>query len=89
MGFVVGAPFTRRFFTLGTTTSSLAICLVIGAATSAMAQAGAGAAYAMTYLDVSTDWVLQGAGLIKAVSRYEPARGGQPGIHGAAGDDEA
>ena len=65
MGFVVGAPFTRRFFTLGTTTSSLAICLVIGAATTAMAQAGGGAVYAMTYLDVSTDWVLQGAGLMK------------------------
>ena len=65
MGFVVSAPLARRFFAPGTTTSSLAICLVIGAATSAMAQAGAGAAYAMTYLDVSTDWVLQGAGLMK------------------------
>ena len=65
MGFVVSAPLARRFFALGTKTSSLAICLVIGAATSAMAQAGGGAVYAMTYLDVSTDWVLQGAGLIK------------------------
>jgi quinol monooxygenase YgiN len=60
MGFVVNAPLARRFFALGATTSSLAICL-----TSAMAQAGGGAVYAMTYLDVSTDWVLQGAGLIK------------------------
>jgi quinol monooxygenase YgiN len=65
MGFVVSAPLARRFFALGTTTSSLAICLVIGAATSAMAQAGGGAVYAVTYLDVSTDWILQGAGLIK------------------------
>jgi quinol monooxygenase YgiN len=65
MGFVVSAPLARRFFALGTTTSSLTICLVIGAATSAMAQAGGGAVYAMTYLDVSTDWVLQGAALIK------------------------
>jgi hypothetical protein len=40
MGFVVGAPLARRFFALGTTTSALAICLVIGAATSAMAEAG-------------------------------------------------
>jgi quinol monooxygenase YgiN len=65
MGFVVSAPLVRRFFALGTETSVLAICFVIGAATSAMAQAGGGAVYAMTYLDVSTDWVLQGAGLIK------------------------
>ena len=65
MGFVVSAPSARRFFALATTTSSLVICLVIGAATSAMAQAGGGAVYAMTYLDVSTDWVLQGAGLMK------------------------
>jgi quinol monooxygenase YgiN len=65
MGFVVSAPLARRFSALGTKTSSLAICLVIGAATSAMAQTGGGAVYAMTYLDVSTDWVLQGAGLIK------------------------
>jgi quinol monooxygenase YgiN len=74
MGFVVSAPLARRFFALGTTTSSLAICLAIGTATSAMAQAGGGAVYAMTYLDVSTDWVLQGAGLIKQyrdVSRGE------------------
>src|SRR6516225_4268421 len=63
MGFVVSAPLAWRFFALGT--SSLAICLVIGAATTAMAQAGGGAVYAMTYLDVSTDWVLQGAGLMK------------------------
>jgi quinol monooxygenase YgiN len=65
MGFVVSAPLARRFLALVTTTSSLTICLLIGAATSAMAQAGGGAVYAMTYLDVSTDWVLQGAGLIK------------------------
>jgi quinol monooxygenase YgiN len=65
MGFIVSAPLARRFFALGTTTWSLTICLVIGAATSAMAQAGGGTVYAMTYLDVSTDWVLQGAGLIK------------------------
>jgi quinol monooxygenase YgiN len=61
MGFVRRAP----FFALGTTTLSLAVFLIIGAATSAMAQTGGGAVYAMTYLDVSTDWVLQGAGLIK------------------------
>ena len=65
MSFVVNAPLARRFFALGTKTSSLAIYLVIGAATFAMAQAGGGAVYAMTYLDVSTDWVLHGAGLIK------------------------
>ena len=74
MGFVVSASLVRRFFALGIMTSSLAICLVIGTATSAMAQAGGGAVYAMIYLDVSTDWVLQGAGLIKQyrdISRRE------------------
>ena len=57
MSFVVSAPSVRRFLAFGATTSSLTICLVIGAATSAMARAGGN--------DVSTYWVLQGAGLIK------------------------
>ncbi len=65
MRFIVSAPLVQRFFALGTAAPALGICLVVGTATSAMAQAGGGAAYAMTYLDVSTDWVLQGAGLIK------------------------
>src|SRR5262249_53075523 len=70
---VVSAPLARRFFALGTTTSSLAICLVIGAATSAMAQADGAAIYAVTYLDVSMDWVLQGAGLIKQYHDRTPS----------------
>jgi quinol monooxygenase YgiN len=65
MRFIVSAPLAQRFFALGTAASTLGICLVVGTATSAMAQAGGGAVYAVTYLDVSTDWVLQGAGLIK------------------------
>jgi quinol monooxygenase YgiN len=65
MGFVVSAPLAWHFFALGTTASSLTICLLIGTATSAMAQPGGGSVYAMTYLDVSTDWILQGVGLIK------------------------
>src|SRR5215472_1932302 len=43
-----------------------ATCLAIVALTpSAPAQISADAVYAVTYLDVSTDWVLQGSGLIK------------------------
>jgi len=65
MRFIANAPLAQRFFALATGASSLGMCLVFGTATSAMAQTGGGAVYAMTYLDVSTDWVLQGAGLIK------------------------
>ena len=65
MRFIVSTPLAQHFIVLGTAASALGICLVVGTATSAIAQAGGGAVYAMTYLDVSTDWVLQGAGLIK------------------------
>jgi hypothetical protein len=65
MRFIVNAPLAQRFFALATGASSLGMCLVFGTAISAMAQAGGGAVYAITYLDVSTDWVLQGTELIK------------------------
>jgi len=38
---------------------------IVALTTSAPAQVGADAVYAVTYLDVSTDWVPQGSGLIK------------------------
>ena len=65
MSFVVNAPLARRFFALAAGASALGVCLVFGTEISAMAQAGGGAVYAVTYLDVSTDWVLQGTELIK------------------------
>lgn len=65
MPFNASAPLAQHFFGLGIAASALGIGLAAGTAISAMAQAGGGAVYAMTYLDVSTDWVLQGAGLIK------------------------
>ena len=44
---------------------SLMIAAAIAVAPAARAQSGADAVYAVTYLDVSTDWIQQGAGLIK------------------------
>jgi quinol monooxygenase YgiN len=38
---------------------------IVTLVTSAPAQVSADAVYAVTYLDVSTDWILQGSGLIK------------------------
>jgi len=49
--------------------SSAAGCLAIAAAVfvgaPALAQSGGDAVYAVTYIDISTDWVLQGRGLLK------------------------
>jgi quinol monooxygenase YgiN len=45
-----------------------AACLAIAASfatTPVLAQSSGDAAYAVTYIDISTDWVLQGAGLLK------------------------
>jgi quinol monooxygenase YgiN len=55
----------------------LTTCLVIAslAAAPALAQSQGEAAYAVTYIDMSTDWVLQGEGLLKQFreqSRKEP-----------------
>jgi quinol monooxygenase YgiN len=65
MRLLMSVPLTHHRFALAAGRSALGLCLVLGTATSAMAQAGGAAVYAVTYLDVSTDWVLQGAGLIK------------------------
>jgi quinol monooxygenase YgiN len=65
MRFIVNAPPAQRRFALATAASALGMCLVVGAPTAALAQTVGGAIYAVTYLDVSTDWILQGAGLIK------------------------
>jgi len=47
MRFMVCA-LAHRFFALGAAASALGICLVVGTATSGMAQAGGGAVYAIT-----------------------------------------
>jgi quinol monooxygenase YgiN len=53
---------------------AIGICLTVSS--SASAQAGDEAVHAVTYLDVSTDWVLQGVGLIK---QYREASAHQTG----------
>ena len=56
-----------RFAPISPTSGLLAAAglAIVTLATSAPAQVSADAAYAVTYLDVSTDWILQGSGLIK------------------------
>jgi quinol monooxygenase YgiN len=56
-----------RFAPISPTSGLLAAAglAIVTLATSASAQVSADAVYAVTYLDVSTDWVLQGSGLIK------------------------
>ena len=56
-----------RFAPISPTSGLLAAAglAIVTLATSAPAQVSADAAYAVTYLHVSTDWVLQGSGLIK------------------------
>jgi len=49
--------------------SAAAVCLMIAATgfvgAPVLAQSGTDAVYAVTYIDISTDWVLQGGGLLK------------------------
>lgn len=69
------APAAQRLFMLAARASALAGCLALAPALPAAAQAGNGAVYAVTYLDVSTDWTAQGAGLIRQYrdgTRREP-----------------
>jgi len=75
MRLIANAPAAQRLFMLAVGTPAIAGGLALGTAKSAAAQAGGGAVYAVTYLDVSTDWILQGGGLIKQyrdTSRREP-----------------
>ena len=59
MGYVPHSPITRLLV-------SAALALALGAAFAAPAPAQtANPVYAVTYLDVSSDWVVQGAGLLK------------------------
>jgi quinol monooxygenase YgiN len=59
MGFAPDSPITRLLV-------PAALALGLGAAFAAPAPAQTAApVYAVTYLDVSTDWVVQGAGLLK------------------------
>jgi quinol monooxygenase YgiN len=45
--------------------AALATAAALAAGTSAQAQISADAVYAVTYLDVSTNWIVQGTGLLK------------------------
>jgi quinol monooxygenase YgiN len=71
------APVAQCFFTVARAVAvpALAGCLALGTAAPAAAQGTGQAVYAVTYLDVSMDWLLQGTGLIKQyreTSRREP-----------------
>jgi quinol monooxygenase YgiN len=75
MRLIANAPAAQRLFMLAVGAPAVACCLALATAMPAAAQAGGGAVYAVTYLDVSTDWILQGGGLIKQyrdTSRREP-----------------
>ena len=74
MRFITNAPAARFLAVVG---GVLGFALAAGfpLATPAVAQTESGAVYAVTYLDVSTDWIVQGTGLIKQyrdASRREP-----------------
>jgi quinol monooxygenase YgiN len=56
--------------------AGLAIAIGIAIGSPALAQTAGEAVHAVTYLDVSTDWVLQGAGLLK---QYRDVSSHQPG----------
>jgi len=56
--------------------AGLGIAIGIAIGSPALAQSGSEAVHAVTYLDVSQDWVLQGAGLLK---QYRDASSHQPG----------
>jgi quinol monooxygenase YgiN len=66
MRFIQRSPLARRIAPLlrWVPATGLAVAIGIALAPTALAQTGA-QVYAVTYLDVSTDWVVQGAGLIK------------------------
>jgi quinol monooxygenase YgiN len=66
----------QRWFALAVGAPVLAGFLALAIAASAAAQTGGEAVYAVTYLDVSTDWIVQGTGLIK---QYRDASRGEPG----------
>jgi quinol monooxygenase YgiN len=56
--------------------AALAIGIATGLGSSAPAQTGGDAVYSVTYLDVSTDWIVQGAGLIR---QFRDSSRGQAG----------
>lgn len=55
----------RASFGRWVTAAALGLGIAAALSSSVPAQTGAEAVYAVTYLDVSTDWILQGTGLIR------------------------
>jgi quinol monooxygenase YgiN len=77
MRFILQSPMAPLLAPLGRGVAAAGLALGIGIALGAPAQAQTGeAVHAVTYLDVSTDWVAQGAGLIK---HYRDLSAKQPG----------
>jgi quinol monooxygenase YgiN len=77
MRFIPKSPIARLLAPLGRWVAAAGLVLGIGIAVGSRAPAQTGeAVHAVTYLDVSTDWVLQGVGLIK---HYRDLSAKQPG----------
>jgi quinol monooxygenase YgiN len=77
MRFIPQSPITPLLAPLGRGVVAVGLALGIGIALGAPVRAQTGeAVHAVTYLDVSTDWVVQGAGLIK---HYRDLSAKQPG----------
>src|SRR5260370_18075151 len=77
MRFIPQSPMAQLLACLGRWAAAAGLALGIGIAVGAPAPAETGeAAHAVTYLDVSTDWVAQGVGLIK---HYRDLSGHQTG----------
>jgi quinol monooxygenase YgiN len=77
MRFIPQSPITPLLAPLGRGVAAAGLALGIGIALGAPVRAQTGeAVHAVTYLDVSTDWVVQGAGLIK---HYRDLSAKQPG----------
>jgi quinol monooxygenase YgiN len=78
MGFMGNSPLAQALAFIGRCGPTLGLAIGIGLAvgSSAQAQTGGEAVYAVTYLDISTDWIVQGVGLLK---QYRELSGHQAG----------
>jgi quinol monooxygenase YgiN len=76
MRFIPTSRLVQVLAVIGRFVPAAGLAIAIGIGSPAQAQTGGEAVHAVTYLDVSTDWVLQGAGLLK---QYRDASSHQAG----------
>src|ERR1700722_19917466 len=76
MRFILTSRIAQALAPIGRWAPAAGLALAVGIAVGAPARAQTEAVHAVTYLDVSTDWVLQGAGLLK---QYRDLSGHQAG----------